>query len=101
MKWEIAGDDQFSSSLGDDVFEIEIIHLQRSQEDACERVLVRISGRDIYQTYAIGTRGYSLVMSMLRCCMPGRSEGSEGADKKLKALKSRIQNQLAEQGWAE
>lgn len=98
MTWSHTGEDRFSSALGQDQFEIEIIHLQRSQEDLGERAMARISGRDIYQTYAIGTHGYKQIMEILRLCIHGWQEGSEGADRKLKNLQDRLANEIAEQG---
>jgi hypothetical protein len=92
-----SGEDQFSSALGHDNFDIEIIHLQRSQEECYERALVRITGRSIYHTYAIGTTGYEKVMDILRLSVNGWLEGSEGAARKLESLKARIEKEIAQQ----
>ena len=100
MAWKIVEDsenDLFSSEIGTDSFEIELISLQRSDGNTCERALARIQGRKIYQTYAIGTTGYDLLLSMLRENIFGWKEGSEGSDREMMKLKKRIEKVITEQ----
>lgn len=100
MTWSPSGEDRFSSALGQDEFEIEIINLQRSREESRERALARIAGRNISQTYAIGTHGYERIFEILRLCVHGWQKGSEGADRKLKNLEARLRKEIAEQDAA-
>lgn len=99
MVWKIvenSENDLFSSEIGSDSFEIELINLQRSGESTCERALARIQGRKIHQTYAIGTTGYDLLLSILRENIFGWQEGSEGATCTLKKLRKRLEKIITE-----
>jgi hypothetical protein len=100
MAWEVVEDtenDMFSSHIGGDSFEIELIHLQRSGEPTCERALARIQGRKIYRTYAIGTRGYELLLSILSENIFGWKQSSEGAKAELAKLRERLETTITEQ----
>lgn len=101
MVWKIVEDsesDLFSSEIGVDSFQIELINLQRAGESTCERALARIQGRKIYQTYAIGTKGYELLLLILRENIFGWKEGSEGANLELIKLRKRLETEITEQG---
>jgi hypothetical protein len=100
MVWRIVEDsenDLFSSDIDGDSFEIEIVNLQRSMEDACERALGRIQGRKIYQTYAVGTRGYRLLLLILEENTVGWKESSRNSDVELAKLRKRLENKITEQ----
>ena len=100
MTWSNVDDDSvdmFSSRLGNDSFEIELIHLQRSDETVCERALARIQSKKIYQTYAIGTEGFDLITTMLSETIFGWKEGSQNAEIELTKLKNRIETKITEQ----
>jgi hypothetical protein len=100
MVWKFVEDsenDLFSSEIGTDSFEIELINLQKAGESTCERALARIQGRKIYQTYAIGTKGFDLLLLILRENIFGWKEGSEGAARELIKLRKRLETKITEQ----
>lgn len=100
MVWKIVEDNEnelFSSGIGTDTFEIELINLQRAGESICERALARIQGRKIYQTYAIGTKGYELLLLILSENIFGWKKGSEGAKGDLAKLRKRLETIITEQ----
>lgn len=98
MTWRIKEEDDerevFSAEIAADVFEIELVNLQRAGEVTCERALARIQGRGIYETYSIGTKGYDLLLSMLRENIFGWKEGTEKAENKLKRLRTQLEQIL-------
>lgn len=98
MNWKVIDDperDLFSSEIGNDSFQIELINLQRAGENCCERALARIQGQKIYQTYAIGTKGYDLLVSILRENIFGWKEGFEGAISDLTKMKRRLEVEIS------
>lgn len=100
MVWKIIENDEsdlFSSVIGIDSFEIELINLIRAEKSICEKALARIQGRKIYQTYAIGTEGYELLLLILRENILGWKDGSEGANGELIKLKKRLETTITGQ----
>ena len=100
MAWQIvenSENDLFSSEIGSDSFEIELINLQRVGEITCERALARIQGMNIYQTYAVGTKGYELLLLILGENIFGWKEGSKESESKLIKLRKRLATRITEQ----
>ncbi len=100
MDWKIVEDserDLFSSEIGVDSFEIELIYLQRAGENTYERALARIQGRKIYETYAIGTNGYKLLLMILSENIFGWNESSDSGSRELKKLRKRLETTITEQ----
>ncbi len=100
MAWQIvenSENDLFSSEIGSDSFEIELINLQRAGETTCERALARIQGGKINLTYAIGTKGYELLLMILTENIFGWKEGAKGSDRELIKLRKRLATRITEQ----
>ncbi|MCC5848115.1 MAG: hypothetical protein JJU29_08475 [Verrucomicrobia bacterium] len=100
MAWEIVDDDnsdRFSSKLGEDSFEIELIYMQRSCGRASERSLVEIQGSGICETYSIGTDGYNLLIRMLGENIFGWKEGLDKSETRMLKLQKRIQSTITGQ----
>lgn len=99
IQWRINLEDPnlelFEGDLGDDAFEIEIIHMRRASNDATEKALARIQGRKIYQTYAAGTQGFMLLCEILSESRSPWNNWNKD-DKDLRNLKSRLEKQLLE-----
>ncbi len=100
MAWQIvenSENDLFSSEIGSDSFEIELINLQRAGETTCERALARIQGGKINLTYAIVTKGYELLLMILTENIFGWKKGAKGSDRELIKLRKRLATRITEQ----
>ena len=90
LKWKIdeqsEKEGKFIGNLVDKTFNIEIIYLPRSDGQGSERSLVRISNNKLYETFAIGTRGYELILEMLNKNIFGWKKSKASHEKDISAL---------------
>ena len=94
IEWHESPDahDTFRTEIGPDTLTVEIVSFEEG--DASERTLVRIWGRDVWFTCAVGTEAHSLIMETLRLQILGWGSdatraGLKRAQERLELLKGR------------
>jgi hypothetical protein len=93
IAWRIVDDDDrdaFKATVDGGTIEVELLYLPGPPGGGSERAFARVSGLKTYFTYAVGTRGYDIIMGMLRFHIHGWTEGAAGAIKSLNRATSRV-----------
>ncbi|HXI54193.1 MAG TPA: hypothetical protein VNH84_21925 [Candidatus Saccharimonadales bacterium] len=93
ITWRIAeGDDRdaFEATVDGETLEVELLYVPGASGRGTERGFVRVSGLKTYFTYAVGTRGYDIIMSMLSLHIHGWAEGTAGSLKRLARATARV-----------
>lgn len=86
ITWHIVEDDDrdaFEAAVDGETLEVELLYVPGACRHGSERGFVRVSGLKTYFTYAVGTRGYGIIMGMLSLHIPGWGEGTAGGLKSL------------------
>ena len=99
LEWKIddqsENEEKFIGNLYDRTFTIEIIYLPRSDGKGNERSLVRISNNKLYETFAIGTKGYELIFEMLQENILSWKEAKISHEKDISALTKILSEKLS------
>ncbi len=99
ITWRIVEDDErdaFAATVDGETLEVELLYVPGASGSGSERGFVRMSGLKTYFTYAVGTRGYAIVMSMLSLHIFGWAEGTAGGLKSLARATARVRALLQE-----
>jgi hypothetical protein len=86
ITWRIVNDDDrdaFEGTVDGETLEVELLYIPGAPGRGSERGFVRVRGLKTYFTYAVGTRGYEIIMSMLSLHIHGWAEGTAGSLKRL------------------
>ena len=83
--------DAFEADVDGQKIEVDLLYLPSGSGKGSERALVRVNGLKTWFTYAVGTRGYDLVMSMLASQFSTWASGTAGALKHLEHATKKIQ----------
>jgi len=86
ITWRIVEDDNrdaFEATVDGERLEVELLYVPGAPNRGSERGFVRVSGLKTYFTYAVGTCGYEVIMSMLSLHIHGWAEGVAGSLKSL------------------
>ena len=98
IQWKIEKNDNeeiFVAKFDDTAFFIEIIYLPLKPDGkGSERSLVRIYSNKLYETFAIGTEGYELIMAMLEQNISDWKEAKISYDKKILALTKMLDEKI-------
>lgn len=100
INWHTIEDDErdvYGAFVDGEEIVVEILCIPIIVDQGAERGFVRFSGFKTYFTYAVGTRGYNLIMNMLSMQIFGWVEGTESALKRLTQATGKIQTLLQKQ----
>lgn len=93
ITWHIVEDDDrdaFAAIVDGEMLQVELVSVPGALGHGAQRGFVRMSGLKTYFTYAVGTRGYEIIMGMLRLHIFGWAEGTAGSIKHLAHATARI-----------
>jgi hypothetical protein len=93
ITWRIVDDDDrdaFAATVDGETLEVELLYVPGAPGHGSERGFVRVSGLKTYFTYAVGTRGYDIIMSMLSLHIFGWAEGTAGGLRSLARATQRV-----------
>ena len=93
ITWRIVEDDDrdaFAATVDGETLEVELLYVPGAPGCGSERGFVRVTGLKTYFTYAVGTRGYDLIMSMLSLHILGWAQGTAGGLKSLARATQRL-----------
>jgi len=93
ITWRIVEDDDrdaFEATVDGETLEVELLYVPGAPGCGSERGFLRVSGLKTYFTYAVGTRGYEIIMSMLSLHIHGWTEGAAGSLKSLARATQRV-----------
>ena len=93
ITWRIIEDDDrdaFEATVDGETLEVELLYVPGAPGRGSERGFVRVSGLKTYFTYAVGTRGYDIILSMLSLHIHGWADGTAGSLKSLARATQRV-----------
>jgi hypothetical protein len=93
ITWRIVEDDDrdaWEAAVDGETLEVELLYVQGAPGRGSLGGFLRVSGLKTDFTYAIGTRGYDIIMAMLSLHIFGWSEGNAGSLKRLAHATQRV-----------
>ena len=82
--------DAFEATVDGETLEVELLYVPGAPGRGSERGFVRVSGLKTYFTYAVGTRGHEIIMSMLSLHIHGWADGTASGLKSLSRATQRV-----------